>query len=141
MKCRNCKNLRWAEEYPGKPFFGWCDAISDSPDMDIERECRCFKPATNADIIRRMNDEELAEFLERVHNDPCSSCCDNLYWCSRNNAPEPFCRRHFQEWLRVIQDATPTLESPKGWSPELEQKLKIRRKRRPERRSRRRDVC
>lgn len=93
MKCRNCKNLRWAEEYPGKPFFGWCDAISDSPDMDIERECRCFEPAT----------EEACK--------PVS-----------------------------MGEAPPTLERPKGWSPELEQKLKIRRKRRPERQSRRRDV-
>lgn len=47
MKCRNCKNLRWDEEYPGKPFFGWCDAIIDSPDMDIERECEHFRQATN----------------------------------------------------------------------------------------------
>ncbi len=65
MKCRNCKHPRWAEEYPGRPFFGWCDEINDSPDMDIERECRCFEPATNADIIRRMSDEELAKFLYR----------------------------------------------------------------------------
>lgn len=63
MKCRNCKNLRWAEEYPGKPFFGWCDAICDSPDMDIERRCRCFAPTTNADVIRHMSDEELAEHI------------------------------------------------------------------------------
>ena len=63
MKCHNCKHPRWAEEYPGRPFFGWCDEINDSPDMDIERECRCFEPATNAELIRRMSDEELAEFL------------------------------------------------------------------------------
>lgn len=60
MKCRNCKHPRWAEEYPGRPFFGWCDEINDSPDMDIERECRCFEPATNANRIRCMSDEELA---------------------------------------------------------------------------------
>ena len=63
MKCRNCKYLRWAEEYPRMPFFGWCDEINDSPDMNIERKCYCFKPATNADVIRRMSDEEMAEFL------------------------------------------------------------------------------
>ena len=61
MKCRNCKYLRWAEEYPGMPFFGWCDNVNDSPDMDMERECRCFESATNADIIRRMSNEELAK--------------------------------------------------------------------------------
>ena len=63
MKCRNCKHLGWGEEYPGKSFFGWCERVNDSPDMDIERECRCFAPANNADVIRRMSNEELAEFL------------------------------------------------------------------------------
>lgn len=55
---------------------------------------------TNADRIRAMSDEELAAFLERVHVDPCSACCDNLYWCRRNNAPEPVCKNHFLEWLQ-----------------------------------------
>ena len=73
MKCRNCKHLRWAEEYPGRPFFGWCDNVNDSPDMDIERKCWCFEPATNADIIRRMNDKELAEFLSNFKD--CAGDC------------------------------------------------------------------
>ena len=55
---------------------------------------------TNAQKIRAMSDEELAAFLERVHVDPCSACCDNLYWCRRNNAPEPVCKNHFLEWLQ-----------------------------------------
>ena len=58
------------------------------------------KPLTNADRLRAMSDEELAAFLERVHVDPCSACCDNLYWCRRNNAPEPVCKNHFLEWLQ-----------------------------------------
>ena len=57
-------------------------------------------PVTNADRIRAMSDEELAAFLERVHVDPCSACCDNLYWCRRNNAPEPVCQKHFFKWLQ-----------------------------------------
>lgn len=55
---------------------------------------------TNANRIRAMSDEELAAFLEHVHVDPCSACCDNLYWCRRNNAPEPVCKNHFLEWLQ-----------------------------------------
>ena len=55
---------------------------------------------SNADRIRAMSDEELAEFLEHVHVDPCSACCDNLYWCRRNNAPEPFCQKHLFIWLQ-----------------------------------------
>ena len=57
-------------------------------------------PMTNSDRIRAMSDEELAAFLERVHVDTCSACCDNLYWCRRNNAPEPVCKNHFLEWLQ-----------------------------------------
>ena len=80
MKCRNCKHLRWAEEYPGMPFFGWCDNVNDSPDMDMERECRCFEPATNADRIRRMSDEELAKFLEYEGGGACAEVCGWLNW-------------------------------------------------------------
>ena len=100
MKCLNCKNLGWGEEYPGKKFFGWCNEVCDAPELDRERECEHFVQATNSDIIRRISDEELAEFLNRVHVDPCSSCCGNLYWCRRNNAPEPVCKDHFLEWLQ-----------------------------------------
>ena len=63
MKCLNCKNLGWGEEYPGKKFFGWCEEVCDAPELDRERECEHFVRATNSDIIRRMSDEELAEFL------------------------------------------------------------------------------
>ena len=63
MKCLNCKNLGWGEEYPGKNFFGWCEEVCDAPELDRERECEHFVQATNSDIIRRMSDDELAEFL------------------------------------------------------------------------------
>ena len=74
---------------------------------DITKTCECSCSVTcnpdiitNADRIRAMSDEELAEFFERVHNSPCETCCDNLYWCCRNNAPEPACKNHFADWLR-----------------------------------------
>ena len=66
MKCRNCKHLGWAEEEPGKMFFGWCHKVLDSPDPDIERLCRGFERRTNADRIRAMSDEELSEFISRI---------------------------------------------------------------------------
>lgn len=59
---------------------------------------------TNIDRIRTMNDKELAEFLDRVHDCPCDVCCDNLRWCLRNNAPEPVCKRHYLEWLKGESD-------------------------------------
>lgn len=55
---------------------------------------------TNADKIRAMPDEELAEFFERVHNCACDSCCNNLRRCMRNNAPEPVCKIHYLDWLK-----------------------------------------
>ena len=102
MKCRNCKHPRWAEEYPGRPFFGWCDEINDSPDMDIERECRWFEPATNADVIRRMSDEELAKFIAT----PCQ--CEVMP--KRDGSREcgnDLCLQYLLKWLRQPAEETP----------------------------------
>lgn len=55
---------------------------------------------TNADKMRHMTDEELADFFDCVNHDPCEACCNNLYWCRRNNALEPVCKRHFLDWLK-----------------------------------------
>ena len=60
IKCRNC-------------FFyrnEWCEKIVDSPDPEKARDCNYFREMTNADRIRSMTDEELAEFLFQVG-------CDN----------------------------------------------------------------
>lgn len=102
MKCRNCKHPRWAEEYPGRPFFGWCDEINDSPDMDIKRECRCFEPATNADIIRRMSDEELANFLCEIRScdsdgHPCSGCKAERYCYAGHTGMEDWLQQPAEE--------------------------------------------
>ena len=97
VKCRNCKHLGFAEEYPGNQFFGWCDETNDSPDMDMKRECRYFKQATNADIIRRMNDEQLAKFLCEFR-----SCDYELHHCN-NCKGEPYYRAGHNgmiDWLQ-----------------------------------------
>lgn len=85
MNCENCKKYEDCKSGSG---LTW--------------PCGAYAPKiiTNADRIRAMSDEELAAFLERVHVDPCSACCDNLYWCRRNNAPEPVCQKHFFKWLQ-----------------------------------------
>lgn len=80
----------WPCSAHGCPLYGDC----------LSEHAGNSKPMTNANRIRAMSDEELAEFLERVHVDPCSVCCDNLYWCLRNNAPEPVCQKHFLKWLQ-----------------------------------------
>ena len=59
IKCRNC-------------FFyrnEWCKKIVDSPDPEEARDCNYFREMTNADRIRSMSDEELAEFLIDLADD------------------------------------------------------------------------
>ena len=59
IKCRNC-------------FFyrnEWCEKIVDSPDPEEARDCNYFREMTNADSIRAMTDEELAEFLIDLADD------------------------------------------------------------------------
>jgi hypothetical protein len=51
VMCKNCNNLK----------HHWCEAVLDSPDEDMLRDCRHFWQKTNADRIRAMSDEELAE--------------------------------------------------------------------------------
>lgn len=58
----------------------------------------------NIDKIRAMSETEMADFLEKVHDLPCVSCCNNYYWCRRNNAPEPICKRHILDWLKEDSD-------------------------------------
>ena len=90
--CKNCPAYaKCTVTYRGSA----CAALRGTYGLDSDPEI-----ITNADYIRAMSDEELAAFLERVHVDPCSACCDNLYWCRRNNAPEPICKNHFLEWLQ-----------------------------------------
>lgn len=56
---------------------------------------------TNAEYIRNMDDEAFADFLNRVHMDPCRTSCGNLARCLRNNMWEPVCKRHYQDWLKA----------------------------------------
>ena len=55
-KCSNCLNLQTSN-------FHWCELINDSPDINIERNCRYYKAMTNADFVRRMKDKDLAMVL------------------------------------------------------------------------------
>lgn len=59
-KCKNCKHLCTMYNHT-KESFKWCSLIDDCPQEDIERDCDHYAPMTNADRIRSMTDEELAE--------------------------------------------------------------------------------
>ena len=62
---------------------------------ELELCCYCddgsqFKPKSNADKIREMSDEELAEFLRNYRGNPCDYClgCDDS------------CRVNTLKWLK-----------------------------------------
>ena len=94
--CKNCPAYaKCTVTYRGSA----CAALRSTYGIDTDPEI-----ITNADRIRDMSDEELAEFLKRVHVDPCKACCDNLKWCLRNNAPEPVCQKHFFKWLQQLYE-------------------------------------
>lgn len=65
-KCCNCKNLETKDN--GFDAYSWCEKINDCPQEDIERECDYYVPMTNADRIRSMTDDELADFLMTVES-------------------------------------------------------------------------
>ena len=55
--CKKCNNL----------VNDWCEKVIDSPDRDMQRDCQYFCEKTNADRIRAMSDEDLAELIVK-HN-------------------------------------------------------------------------
>lgn len=66
-KCKNCNNLYNLSDKNDVIVGKWCPKINDSPHLDMERNCEHYKAMTNADRIRSMTDEELAEIFAQ-HN-------------------------------------------------------------------------
>jgi hypothetical protein len=75
-----------------------CNCKHNSNSRDNEPCCRCDSKQTNADRIRNMSDEELAEFLDIVGEDgissqyadiPCDCCCEKTE-----------CSKCWKEWLQ-----------------------------------------
>ena len=58
MKCRNCRHL----------YKDWCAHKLDSPDPDLDRECKDYMQATHADRIRSMSNESYRS--SSVNSDP-----------------------------------------------------------------------
>ena len=97
-KCNNCTNLYNLSDENDVIVGKWCPKISDSPDVEAERECGHYKRMTRADRIRSMRDEELAELLDSVDNGgiraldvdyPCDECTQKTE-----------CEDCFKEWLQ-----------------------------------------
>lgn len=75
-----------------------CNCQHNSNSRDNEPCCRCDSKQTNADRIRNMSDEELAEFLDIVGEDgissqyadvPCDCCCEKTE-----------CSKCWKDWLQ-----------------------------------------
>lgn len=75
-----------------------CNCQHNSNSRDNEPCCRCDSKHTNADRIRNMSDEELAEFLDIVGEDgissqyadvPCDCCCEKTE-----------CSKCWKDWLQ-----------------------------------------
>ena len=75
-----------------------CNCRRNSNSKENEPCCRCDSKHTNADRIRNMSDEELAEFLDIVGEDgissqyadvPCDCCCEKTE-----------CSKCWKDWLQ-----------------------------------------
>lgn len=75
-----------------------CNCKHNNNSRDNEPCCRCDSRMTNADRIRNMSDEELAEFLDIVGEDgissqyadvPCDCCCEKTE-----------CSKCWKDWLQ-----------------------------------------
>ena len=78
VMCKKCNNL----------INGWCEKKIDSPDPNMVRDCQYFWEKTNADRIRSMTYEELADFLYGIrecsvcaynYEDRCVRCSDGIF--------------------------------------------------------------
>lgn len=62
IKCKDCRDFANA---PTLPHKGVCKRMVLRSDPDEVRGCGCFHPASKADRLRAMTDEELAKFFFR----------------------------------------------------------------------------
>lgn len=104
-KCKNCKKLDHILNC-GISVGRWCVEKSDSPDIECERICDKYVPMTNADRIRNMADEELAEFLYRFNDiDEEVKFCINKKVCNdwlekEDTIPDGWCKECLVKWLK-----------------------------------------
>ena len=93
--------------------FDRCNAIGRVVDFSVDDGvCRDFdecKPQTNADRIRAMSDEELAEFLTHINPTNCQDCAFSHGWCCQPDRDDysdfKKCEEGRKRWLQ---------QTPKG---------------------------
>lgn len=92
------KDLKYYLDLATKEKAHDCNCQHNSNSRDNEPCCRCDSKQTNADKIRNMSDEELADFLDIVGEDgissqyadvPCDCCCEKTE-----------CSKCWKDWLK-----------------------------------------
>ena len=87
------------EECLGKSGFRLCAVCDANPSKTKQNQ-------TNADRIRAMSDEELAEFMER--NAGCDDC--RFFTTCRSAPQDRVCTEYWLDWLKEeVSDATDTI--------------------------------
>ena len=81
--CKKCNNL----------VNDWCEKVIDSPDPDMKRDCQYFCEKTNAQKIRAMSDEELADMLWKTGRNYRAVCADPVVDYNEH-------RDHLIAWLK-----------------------------------------
>ena len=104
MTCGECANVT----APGRGFPNHVYCLRFLLHMEKREDasrCRDFipKPQTNADRIRAMSDEELAEWMET--NVTCASCPVDLDACRNKLSGEMSCKELLFDWLKSPVEA------------------------------------
>lgn len=85
VQCKRCFHL----------YNDYCIPKLDSPDPDIVRDCQYYIATTNGDRIRRMTNEELADWFSKIQNDIA-----DYYDSDHTFAPElPTLKDSWINWL------------------------------------------
>ena len=95
-KCKKCQNIYNLSNKDDVIVGKWCPKINDSPNIERERECKHFKAMSNADKIRSMTDEELAEFINGFST-ICELCNLHAGCCNVENTK---CKNGILDWLQ-----------------------------------------
>ena len=85
------KDLKYYLDLATKEKTHTCNCQRNSDSRDNEPCCRCDSRKTNADRIRNMSDEELAEFLCKVKSD---------YQWMEDEFPSEEEHGEWEEWLQ-----------------------------------------
>lgn len=102
-KCKNCTNLYNLSDENDVIVGKWCPKINNSPDVETERECVHYNRMTNADRIRSMSDEELAEFISKVNRTCIVDALGGDTQCDDEDVNCTECKDKFcgiQKWLQ-----------------------------------------